>query len=80
MIPEASDLVQQALALPEDARAELASLLIESLDEDLELDEGYEQEIGRRIAASDSGQPSRIPWEEARRRIFSDDDGKTRRV
>ena len=75
MSPEANDLVQQALALPEDARAELASLLIESLGEELELDDDYEREIGRRIAASESGEAQRIPWEEARRRIFGGDDG-----
>lgn len=74
MSPNADELVRQALALPEDARAELASLLIESLDEGLELDEDYEREIARRIEASDRGEVERIPWDEARRRMFGADD------
>ena len=75
MITEASELAQRALELPEEDRAEMASLLIERLGEDFELDDDYEREIGRRIAASDRGEAQRIPWEEARRRIFGGDDG-----
>jgi len=70
MDPEANDLVRRALALPEEDRAELASLLIESLDKDLEIDQDYELEIRLRVAASDRGDVQRIPWEEARKRIF----------
>ena len=67
-----SDLFRKALALDESERAELAGVLIESLDS--EKDSGVEaawlEEIERRIKELDSGQVEGIPWEEVRERIL----------
>jgi putative addiction module component (TIGR02574 family) len=67
----ASDILKQALELKEEERAELASLLIESLDEPTE--EGVEAawaiEIERRMAELDSGSVKTIPWDEVRKKL-----------
>jgi len=77
MISQTNELVQRALALSEEDRAELANLLIESLDEDLAFNPEYEREIERRVADVDGGRAKRIPWAEAKRRIFGEGDGPT---
>ena len=67
-----SDLYRKALALNESERAELAGVLIDSLD--LERDSGVEAawlvEIERRIKELDSGEVEGIPWEKVRERIL----------
>jgi len=72
MSSSTSDLFRKALALDESERAELAGVLIESLDS--EKDSGVEaawlEEIERRIKELDSGQVEGIPWEEVRERIL----------
>ena len=64
-------MIRDALALPDDARAELVDRLIESLDSTV--DEGAEQawneEIARRLNEIDTGAVALIPWEDARRRL-----------
>lgn len=66
-------LLEEALALPPEARAALAGELIESLEED-EVDEDAEAqwsaEIRRRLQEVDSGAVKPVPWSEARRRIL----------
>ncbi len=79
MKPEAKKLLDEALKLSADARAELAGRLLRSLDEEEDLsqeeyDEAWGAEIARRIKDVDEGTVKAIPWEEARRRIASDDD------
>ena len=73
MTDRASELMQEALSLTEEERAELACSLIDSLDP--ALDEGaeaaWEQEIGRRIAELDSGKAKTVPWKDVRARISS---------
>lgn len=73
MTEQASHLLQKALALSEEERAELACSLIDSLEPTL--DEGvgsaWEQEIARRISDLDSGQAKTVPWEEVRGRLSS---------
>jgi putative addiction module component (TIGR02574 family) len=62
--------VQDALALPTEARAALAGSLLESLDD--EVDEGeaaWATEVNRRVAELDSGAVKTIPWAEVRRRL-----------
>lgn len=65
-------IITQALRLPPEARAALASRLIESLE--TEVDEGAEAawsaEIARRLAEVDAGKVKPIPWAEARRQIM----------
>jgi putative addiction module component (TIGR02574 family) len=71
MTQQARDLLQKALSLSEEERADLACSLMESLD--TAVDEGAEsawnEEIGRRITELDSGKAKTVPWEEVRRRI-----------
>jgi putative addiction module component (TIGR02574 family) len=73
MIEQASNLLQRALTLSEEERAELACSLIDSLDPTV--DEGaesaWDQEIARRISDLDSGRAKTVPWEEVRGRISS---------
>lgn len=73
MTERASELMQKALSLTEEERADLACSLIDSLD--ATVDEGtesaWEHEIARRIAELDSGKAKTVSWEEVRGRISS---------
>lgn len=70
-------LLEEALQLPEDARADLAAALLESLEGPPEegVEEAWSQEIARRLREVESGAVRPIPWEEARRIIFGSRDG-----
>lgn len=67
------DIFEEALHLDESERAALASLLIESLD--MEVEEGVEAawmaEIERRVAELDSGSITTVPWEEVKARLLA---------
>jgi putative addiction module component (TIGR02574 family) len=67
----AQRILQDALNLPEEERAEVAARLIESLEEatDPDLDEAWAAEIERRCVALDAGEAVASDWEEVRRRI-----------
>ena len=71
MTQQAFDLLQKALSLSEEERADLACSLMESLD--AAVDEGAEsawnEEINRRIAELDSGKAKTVPWDEVQRRL-----------
>jgi putative addiction module component (TIGR02574 family) len=71
MIPDVSELLKKALALPPEARAALAGSLLESLDDtvDASAEEEWGREIARRIEELDSGKVKPVPWAEARRQI-----------
>lgn len=58
------------MSLPPEARADLASSLIESLDPimDEDVDVAWQQEIARRVEELESGKVKTIPWTEVRRR------------
>ncbi len=79
MTQEANDLLKKALALPDEDRAVLAGVLIDSLDPATEssTEEAWNQEIARRVEELDSGKAKTLPWDEVRRRIEAI--GKTRR-
>lgn len=66
------DLWKEASELPEKDRADLAGLLLESLEG--EPDEGVEAawaaEIERRVAELDAGRVKTIPWEDVRQRLL----------
>jgi putative addiction module component (TIGR02574 family) len=84
MSPSTHRLLEEALALPEDARAELLEALIESLDgpadDPDEVEAAWADEIARRLRAVETGSVTPIPWEEARKAIFgSRDDDAPRR-
>ena len=64
-------LVKELMDLEEE-RAELAGLLIESLD--VEVDEGVEaawlQEIERRMESLDAGEAETVSWDEVKERLY----------
>ena len=65
-------LVEELLDLEEEERAELAGLLIESLD--VEVEDGVEaawlQEIERRMESLDTGEAKTVSWEEFKERLY----------
>lgn len=84
MSPSAQRLLEEALALPEDARTDLLEALIESLDGPAEAQDEVEaawaDEIAHRLRDVEAGSVKPIPWEEARKVIFgSRDDDSPRR-
>lgn len=66
MTREVQELLQKALSLPDNERAELAGTLIESLDTtvDPDSDAAWQEEIARRASEVRSGKVATIPWEE----------------
>lgn len=80
MTREAAALLDEALKLSAEERAGLAARLLRSLDD--EGDEDFDQaayddawgaEIRKRLDEVDRGEVKMIPWDEARRRIASDE-------
>ena len=74
MTAMADKLLQDALALPEKERAEIAARLIESLDigqegEAAEVEVAWAAEIERRCAALDADTTGTTSWDELRRQI-----------
>lgn len=71
MHPDTSDLLKKALALPAEARAALASRLLDSLDDTVDeaAEKEWDKEIARRIEELDSGKVKPVAWAEARRQI-----------
>jgi putative addiction module component (TIGR02574 family) len=71
MTTDVQRLLDDALRLPDQERAELAGLLIESLDEaqDADVQAAWSDEIARRLRELDSGAVKPIPWTEVRRRL-----------
>ena len=74
MTKVATNLLEQALNLPEHDRAEIAARLLESLDgNDQEgVDEAWAREIERRCAALDGGEAVTSDWNDFRARIERD--------
>jgi putative addiction module component (TIGR02574 family) len=73
MTQRAWELLQKALTLTEEQRAELAGSLIESLDgpADADAESAWNQEIARRVAEMDAGRAKTVSWEEVQERITS---------
>jgi putative addiction module component (TIGR02574 family) len=71
MTQKAAELLQKALSLSEEDRAELAGSLIESLDATVDeaAEAAWNQEIARRVEDLDSGKAKTFPWEAVRSRI-----------
>ena len=71
MRQDTSDLLKKALALPAEARAALASRLLDSLDDTVDeaAEKEWDKEIARRIQELDSGKVKPVAWAEARRQI-----------
>ena len=70
MSPEIEELLKKAMSLPPEARADLASSLIDSLDQTLDddVEAAWQQEIAHRVEELESGKVKTIPWTEVRRR------------
>lgn len=70
MTQEAQELLQKALALPENERAELAANLISSIDTnvDQDVDAAWQQEVVRRGHEIQSGKVATISWEEVQQK------------
>lgn len=75
MSREVEELYAKASELPPGDRAELAGLLLESIED--ERDEGVEEawaaEIGRRMDDYRAGRVKTIPWSEVRARLHRSD-------
>lgn len=71
MSGKAQKVLEEALALPPEERADVAATLMESLDdqEDADVEDAWASEIERRIREVESGAVKMIPWSEARRRL-----------
>jgi putative addiction module component (TIGR02574 family) len=73
MPKEPAELLREALDLPEEARAALATSLLDSLETETDADaeQRWREEIVRRLHEIDSGAAEMVPWDEARRRLWS---------
>ncbi len=67
------ELYREATDLPERERAELAGMLIESLDgpPDENVEAAWAEEVERRVREIDSGAVKTVPWEQVRAELFS---------
>ena len=72
----ARKLLNEAMNLPENERADIAAELIESLDPhvDSEIALEWDAEIQRRLLELDSGTVIAVPWSEARKLIMGQPD------
>ena len=70
---DSSQLLAEALRLPEEERAALAGELIQSLDRevDQEAEAAWSAEIRSRLERIDAGTATTVSWAEARRRIHA---------
>ena len=63
MSPEVSDLLKRALALPDDERAALANMLLDSLEmRDESIQEAWDKEVARRMKDLKDGKAVTVPW------------------
>jgi putative addiction module component (TIGR02574 family) len=72
MTTAADSLYQAALQLPDRDRAELAAMLIDSIDPTTDADwaEAWDAEIAKRIGELDQGNVKTVPWGTVRQRIM----------
>jgi putative addiction module component (TIGR02574 family) len=68
-----NDLFREASELSERERAELAGLLLESLESepDKDVEAAWAEEIERRVRQLDSGEVKTIPWQQVRTELFA---------
>jgi putative addiction module component (TIGR02574 family) len=81
MTEKIAELLKQAMELPPEGRAALASSLLASLDDNV-VDEGaeleWEREIARRVDELNAGTVATIPWAEVRQRALARINGPRR--
>lgn len=72
MSSNARRLLDEALQLPDDDRAELALRLLDSIGEPAdEVERAWIAEAKHRLAEIERGDVQTVPWAEARERIFA---------
>ena len=73
MSSKAQQVLQDALRLPPRARADIATTLLNSLDqrEDERVEEAWAAETLRRLREVESGSVKLVPWEKARRTLWA---------
>ncbi len=71
MSGQSQALLEQALKLPLNERAELAEQLLRSLDPvaDQDVEAAWQKEVQRRLSEVERGVAQMIPWEEVRERL-----------
>jgi putative addiction module component (TIGR02574 family) len=71
MTRKSLELLERALALSEEERAELAGSLVQSLEpsSDADAETAWQQEIARRAKELDAGEARLIPWEKVQEMI-----------
>jgi putative addiction module component (TIGR02574 family) len=67
-----NELLRQALELEPKARAELAALLLDSVQAEPKevVDSAWAAEVARRVRELESGSVATIPWEDVRDRLL----------
>jgi putative addiction module component (TIGR02574 family) len=67
------ELYREASQLTENERAELAGLLLESLEEtpDEGVEAAWSEEVERRVREIDSGEVTTVPWEQVRSSLYA---------
>jgi putative addiction module component (TIGR02574 family) len=80
MSANALKVLEDALRLPENERADLAAQLLKSLDPEADTDvaAAWDAEVLRRLDELDKGLVKPVPWSEARQRIVGEDNGSAR--
>jgi putative addiction module component (TIGR02574 family) len=73
MTRDAQDLLRQALQLSDAERAEIAGVLLESLEPpaDADVEEAWRREVERRLRAIDAGEGEWVPWEDVREQLLA---------
>lgn len=73
MTERTQELLQKALSLPDDERAELAGSLIASLDTNIDpdVDAAWQAEIARRADEVRSGAVTTVPWPKVQKKAKS---------
>ena len=66
------DLFDAASELPDRDRAELAGMLLETLDgePDPDVEAAWAEEVERRVRQVEAGEVTMIPWEQVRAELF----------
>ena len=73
MNPKLKELFREAAELSDNDRAQLAGMLLESLEDepDADVEAAWAEEVERRIRQVDAGEVTMIPWEQVRAELFS---------
>ncbi len=71
MKQDIAEILKKAMELPPEARAAIAGSLLDSLDQnvDVEAESLWEEEVRLRLKEIDEGKVELVTWAEARRRI-----------